>query len=66
MGSMSAKQESFAAEEAPKVRALLEAAGYQVRKCQPLDAGLQLGLIVFLKLEDVSDDQRQAETEAAS
>ena len=64
MGRMSAKQEAYAAQEAPKVRKLLEDAGYQVGKCQPIDAGCQIGVIVFLQLEDVSDAQRQAETEA--
>ena len=48
MGSMSAEQEAAAAQEAAKLRAMLEAAGYDVGKCQPFDAGAQIGVLVWL------------------
>ena len=48
MGSMSAEQEAAASQEAAKLRTMLEAAGYKVGRCQPFDAGMQLGVLVWL------------------
>ncbi len=64
MGSMSAKQEAYASQECVKIRALLEREGYEIRKCQVFDAGMQVGIITWIKLEDVRDGQAEAEAAA--